>query len=174
MKLQHAIGFSVLVFALTLGFSQCAGTKNTMKISDTILISKAMQSQVYYQSWVAGVRGGGSGTDLYVSKSAVGNKELLTAYFNGNTVDFDPLIGKSQVYIARFKGSANRFKDQVMSADGVQEHVNKVPVKKDSIPFKLGVNEAVVSYLENKKIKHIKLTNIIKKEMLAYPSAPRR
>jgi len=173
MKLQHVIGFWVLVFALTLGFSQCTGTKNTMKISDTILISKAMQSQVYYQTWVAGVRGGGSGTDLYVSKSAVGNKELLTAYFNGKSVNFDPLTKQSNIYIARFKGEANQLKIQVMSANEVQEHVNKVPVKKDSIPFKLGVNEAVVSYLENKKVKYIKLTNITKKEMLAYPSAPR-
>lgn len=174
MKVQKIIGFSTLVFALTLGFSQCNGAKNVIMISETVTISKALKTQVYYQNWVAGVRGGGSGTDLYVSKSAVVNRELVTAYFRNKEVKFEPLNNNTSVYIARFKGDANQLQDKIMNADGMQEYGNKAPVKVDSIPFVLGVNDAVVSYLENNSMKYLKLVNIPEKPMLAYPSAPRK
>ena len=173
MILLQKIVFSVFVSIITLSFSQCTSTKKTMEIGITIELSKESITQVYYQNWVAGVRGGGSGTDLFISKSVVGNKQLVTAYFKENIVDFDTTTNESSMFIARFKGKANQIYDTNMNAEAINEYGNKVPVNKVEFPFILRSNEAVVSYLENKKLKYLKLINISKKESLAYPSAPR-
>ncbi len=173
MNFFQKLGVLLSLSALTFSFSQCASAKKTMEITKTIELSKKSSSEVYYQSWVAGVRGGGSGTDLYISKSSVGNKELITAYFMKKIVAFDTLTKGSKMFIARFKGEANKIFDIEMNADAVNEYGNKVLAEKTDFPFNLKPNEAVVSYLENKKIKYLKLTNISKKESLAYPSAPR-
>jgi len=170
MNAMHKIGFLMSLFILTLGFSQCTSPKVIMKIAHTIEVSK---TQAYYQKWVAGVRGGGSGTNLYVNKSLVKNKELITAYFKGKSVKFDAITENSNIFIARFKGDANQGYDLNMEAEAINEYGNTTPVKKDSIPFKLANNDAVVSYLDNKVLKFIKLKSIPEKEMLAYPSTHR-
>jgi len=173
MKLLQKIGFSVFAFMLTLSFSQCTSTKKTMKIGRTIELTKESNTEVYYQSWVAGVKGGGSGINLFVSKSVVENRQLITAYFKGKVVDFDHVEEGENMYIARFKGEANQVNDINMEAEGINEYGNKAPAEKKDFPFKLAFNEAVVSYLENNTLKYLKLINIHKKELLAYPSAPR-
>jgi len=144
-----------------------------MKITHTIELTKESNSDVYYEEWVAGVKDGGSGIDLYINKSVVGNKKLITAYFKGKSVEFSPKTKGSNVYIARFKGKVNQVNDINMEAVAINEYGNKAPVKKDSIPFELSVNDALISYLENNNLKYLILTNIPKKESLAYPSAPR-
>lgn len=173
MILFQKLGILLSLSALTLSFSQCTSAKKTMEIKKTIKLSNKSNSEVYYQNWMAGVRGAGSGTDLYISKSAVDNKQLITAYFMNRVVDFDVTTKESSMYIARFKGAANQIFDTNMEAEAINEYGNKAPVEKTQFPFKLVANEAVVSYLENKKIMYLKLTNISKKESLAYPSAPR-
>jgi len=145
-----------------------------MEITKTIEVSKESTSEVYYQNWVAGVKGGGSGTNLFVSKAIVKNKELITAYFKGRSVGFDPIHENSNVFIARFKGEANQRYDLNMEEEAINEYGNRTPTKKDSIPFNLAINDAVVSYLENNRLKYIKFTNVPQKEMLAFPSAPRK
>jgi len=173
MILFQKLGVFLSLSVLTLSFAQCTSTKKTMEITKTIELTKESISEVYYQKWVAGVRGGGSGTDLYISKSAVDNKQLITAYFMNKVVDFDVTTKESSMYIARFKGAANQIYDTNMESEAINEYGNKAPVEKTQFPFKLSTNEAVVSYLENNVLTYLKLTNIPKKESLAYPSAPR-
>jgi len=173
MILSKTSRIFLLLSALVLSFSQCSSTKKKIKISDTISVSKALQSEVYYQSWIAGVRGGGSGIDLYISKAAVEDKELITAYFNEKMIDFDSVTKESNMYVARFKNEVNQINDINMDADAINEYGNKVPVKKINFPFSLEFNEAVVSYIENKKTYYLKVINISKKETLAYPSVPK-
>ena len=173
MKLLQKIGFTVFVSILTLSFSQCTSVKKTMEITKIIELPKELTTDAYYQNWVAGVRGGGSGTNLYINKSVVGNKQLIAAYFKEKIVDFEPVTKMGDVYVARFKGKANQIYDMEMNADGINEYGNKAPIEKKDFPFKLAPNEAVVSYIENNIVKYLKLINISKKESLAYPSAPR-
>ena len=168
------LGVFLSLSVLTLSFSQCTSTKNSMEASKTIELTKESTSEVYYQNWVAGVRGGGSGTNLFVSKTLVENKELLTAYFKGKSADFDPIHEHSNVFIARFTGEANQRHDLNMEVQAINEYGNKAPLKKDSIPFNLAINDAVVSYLENNVLKYIKFKNVPQKEMLAFPSTPRK
>jgi len=173
MNKIYRMGLLMTLFVLTVGFPQCTSTKDTMKLTQTIELSEVSKTAVYYQNWVSGIKGGGSGMDLYINESVTGNKKLITAYFKGRSVEFSPKADNSNVYIAHFKGESNQKYDLNMEAEAINEYGNTNPVKKDSILFKLTINDAVVSYLENDSLKYLKLLNIPKKESLAYPSAPR-
>ena len=173
MKLLEKTSLILFVFILQLCLSQCNSTKNTMDMTETIDSSKGLNSVIYYQNWVAGIEGGGSGTDLYINKELVAGKELKTAYFKGRIVDFDSSVNQSNFFIARYKGNTNWKKDKNMDADTIKEYGNEAPVDASEFPFNLASNEAMVSYYENGIIKYLKLTNITKKASLAYPSMPK-
>ena len=72
MKTIRSISFVLLMFLVMTSFSQCSSAKD--------LQEKAPVSydQVYYQNWIAGVEGGGAGTNLFIPIS-------------GKQVDLDPV-----------------------------------------------------------------------------------
>lgn len=175
MSLFQRLIFISFLFFLAIGFSQCTSAKQNMKISETINISIQMKSQVYFQNWIAGIKGGGSGTNLFISASILTGKKPFKAWFKGKSANIETTkVNNVDFYVAYFKGDSNQLKDYTMEADVKQEYGNKIPVKKEVFPFDLLENEAVISYKENDKTKYLKLTNISQKEMLAYPSAPRK
>ncbi len=160
------IFFSTLVFV---GFSQCNTPKKAMKITKTITLQERNATQVYYQHWVAGVQGGGSGVNLVISKKVLDNIKPIKIYFRNKTA----LVEEKQFdYVARYKGTVNQINDYNMSANPKEEYGNTAAKNTENFPFQLQENEAIISYLQNNTTKYLKLTNITEKEMLAYPSAP--
>ncbi len=120
--------------------------------------------KIYSQKWVAGVKGGGSGTNLYIAFSKVSESVVFKdLYFRNKKTEVS--ISKDQV-IGYFKNQNNR--DVIMDGDATKEAANIPPEK---IPFQLKENEAVISYSENGKTYFYKISNIEEKEMLAYPNA---
>jgi hypothetical protein len=162
-----------LFFIAFFVFSQCKSSKDSVKISNEMSIVTKDYSVVYFENWIAGIQGGGSGTNLFVSKSILNNKKLISAYFRGKVTDFEVLKPSSNFYIARFKGVANLKRDLNMDNDIIKEYGNKSPMTSLHFPFELLNDEAVISYLENDIIMYMKLTNISQKESIPYPSAPR-
>lgn len=135
----------------------------------------AANSDVYSQSWVAGVRGGGSGTNLFISKSLISPNKPVSVYFRNKIINFEVLNVGNDFYIARFKGDANQLSDYNMSLDGTKEYGNEVPSDlKKPFPFELTNNEAVLAYEDSGKLKYIKITNIQQKMSVPYPAAPRK
>lgn len=160
-------------FYLFFVFVHCKSSKEHIKISNEISVTTKDLSLVYYETWIAGIQGGGSGTNLFVSKSVLTNKKLISAYFRGKVTDFEVLKPSSVYYIGRFKEEANLKRDLNMDNDVIKEYGNKAPMISLYFPFELLSDEAVVSYLENDIMKYLKLTNISQKESIPYPSAPR-
>ena len=125
---------------------------------------------VYAQKWVAGVKGGGSGINVFIP-------------VNENTVDLDSIYFRDQVtkleyskdqnmYVGRFKTEFNQPVDMIVSTDMKEESKNKVPMLKQALPFELEDNECVVSYLDEDKTMYYKFSEIAIKEPVHYPSAP--
>ena len=160
-------------FFLFFVFVHCKSSKEHVKISNEMSVITKDYSVVYFENWIAGIQGGGSGTNLFVSKSVLNNKKLISAYFRGKVTDFEVLKPSSNFYIARFKGEANLKRDLNMDNDVIKEYGNKTPLASLHFPFELLNDEAVISYLENDIMKYLKLTNISQKESIPYPSAPR-
>ena len=128
--------------------------------------------ECYYQSWIAGVEGGGSGTNIYIPIISNVNKiELDSVYFQGKVVKLE--FKNELLAIGRFTTDLNQKKDLIMSNEPYAEYGNEVnqtilkqwPSLKDS--------QCVISYKEGSKTKYFMIDNLSKKPLLAYPSAPR-
>lgn len=141
---------SVLLFLI---ISQCSSVKNLSSpefIGDTS----------YYQTWVAGVQGGGSGIDFYIDISNLPESiSLLELYFKDNKA---PVSIENKKYVVRFKTAKNTDVKDISSSEVKNEH---------KLPFEFGEEEAILSYKENGKLKYAKIQKIKNKGHIAYPSA---
>ena len=116
----------------------------------------------YYESWVAGVKGGGSGLNIHLTleKKLKKNLEIEGIYFKQKYCKLN--VQKENKYSGYILTSHNR--------DSNSEEAIKVTDEKEitNIPFTLEGNEAVLVYLENKKRSYLKLT-LREKEMESLP-----
>ena len=115
----------------------------------------------YCQKWVAGIKEGGSGLNIYAIINDISEGVTLKKfYFRGKSVDVktskDPI----------FKGNYIN-KSVIMGNNSIIEAAN-IPPKIS--PFKLENNEAVLSYDYNNKVYYHKILNIEEKQIIAYPS----
>ena len=156
---------SMMIYLCTLfSLFSCAGSKNTnlvLQESTPFTITGA-----YYQDWIAGVKGGGSGTHLYFSIENMNSDiEIVDVYFRKQQQKATNT--KENQYQVPFSNDLNRG-DTILDSNPIKEAQNEVP---KAIPFSLENNEAVLSYLQNGEKKYVKIPDLQEKPVLAYPSA---
>lgn len=146
MKNYISILFLILV-------TSCSSQDKVIKES-TIVAS--------YQSWVAGVRGGGSGINFYIDlKSELPvNIELKKLIFRGYEVPFEKQDNLH--FQAMIKTPSNQEK---IEGDDTQIYTSP----KNALT--LADNEAILIFLKNGKEYQQKITNVNEKPALEYPSA---
>ncbi len=128
---------------------------------------------VYYQHWVAGIQGGGSGVNIFIPIDNSDNTiQLDSVYFIGKVSKLESKPNTPDLFIGRFMSAANQKKDIIMSDEPNAEYGNELPEEIKKTPFELKPNECVISYVEDGKTKHFKITNITEKKAEFYPSAP--
>jgi len=154
----------IIITILSIFLANCGGSKSNNTKLDFTTNPPFKVQEVSSQKWVAGVKGGGAGTNLFITFSEVSKgvvfKEL---YFRNKKVEVS--VFKDKV-VGYFKNQNNR--DVIMDGDFTKEASNIPPEK---IPFQLNKNEAVVSYLEKNQLHYFKISNIEEKEILAYPKS---
>ena len=123
----------------------------------------------YYNSWIAGVQGGGSGINVFLPLKEKGKIMIDSLHFRGQKV---AVQNRGKLITGRFKSSVNQQKDIIMSSNPQDEYNNKLVLVRDTSPFKLTQNECVISYRVNGKRFYYKISNLKKEESIAYPSAP--
>lgn len=140
----------------------------TLFISATLLSCNATQTIVQennlsasYESWVAGVRGGGSGINFYVDlKTELSEEiELKKVIFRGYEVPFEKQDALH--FIARIKTEGNQQK-----FDGDDSQIYTSP--KNALT--LAENEAILIFLKNGKEIRQTIKEVKEKPMLLYPS----
>jgi hypothetical protein len=165
MKGINFFKYLVYLVFLSLAFLNCSSAQ---KIQSSIPIEFG---DVYYQHWIAGVKGGGSGINVFIN--VVSNKkniELDSVYFQGKVSKLEEV--NNSLFIGRFKTTANQREDLIMSSNPKEEYGNQIHKPKEDIPFELKNNQCIISYNEGSKIKYFMIEDIKKKKLLAYPSAP--
>ena len=125
-------------------------------------------SAPYYNSWVAGVEGGGSGINVFLPLKENGNISIDSLHFRGLKTAVET---RDKLIIARFKQFSNHKKDLIMSSNPEDEYNNKLELKQDTSPFNLPQNACVISYQINGNRFYYKISNLKKGETIAYPSA---
>ncbi|MEQ3655521.1 MAG: hypothetical protein ABNH00_06630 [Dokdonia sp.] len=157
--------FSFCIYFLILfGLTQCSsGQKLVGQPPFTI-------AEVYFEQWIAGVQGGGSGIDLYMPISKIPEDiQLEKAYFRNNTAPIDKI--EDGVFIARFKTHLNRERDLTLHADPIQEQTNTPPTQ-ERFPFELSSEEVGIQFLDKGKPYYTIIKNVIEKESIPRPGIP--
>ena len=126
-------------------------------------------SEPYYNSWVAGIEGGGAGINVFLPTTESPKIIIDSLHFRGEKSAVET---RDQLIIGRFKYSTNRKKDIIFSSNLQDEYRNKLPPSIDKTPFSLTQNECVISYQVNNKRFYYKISNLKRQRDIAYPSAP--
>ncbi len=123
--------------------------------------------EVYFQKWIAGVQGGGSGINFHVTfkKHLDENFKLKKLKFDAHESDFEQI--SETEFVARIKTNDN---DLILEENSEKEYGNKNPEE-----FKLNKNEALLIFynISSKKYYTKRVENVKEKPLLAYPSMGR-
>ncbi|NJB37112.1 hypothetical protein [Croceivirga sp. JEA036] len=123
------------------------------------------------QSWVGGRAESGSGIKLVipVEVSDKSKVDFKKAYFREKSADlkWQKVNGVASV-VANFVTISAPKPDIIMHADPKKEVGNTPPLPKEKLPFELEENECVLSYLENGKLKYVKLEGIKEQKKKLY------
>ncbi len=157
-----------LMVLIMISFSQCSSAQKLQKETPIKL------QTTYYQHWVAGIKGGGSGINIFIltENSELKNIQLDSVYFRGKASKLEVKPNNPNLFIGRFLLTPKQKRDVIMSNKPKAEYGNELLKLKEKIPFELKENECVVSYKEESKIKYFKIKNVVEKQPQYYPSAP--
>lgn len=147
-------------------FSNCGSSSQASKTVEFEKTPPFVISEIYSQDWVAGVKGGGSGTNLHITFSSMQEGLIIENVYFRKKTETPKLTGKALSYTCYFKGDLNR--DVIMDSDPAKEAQNTPRVP---FPFDLKNNEAIINYVLNGKNGYFKINEIEEKPMIAYPAA---
>ena len=163
---KYLFGLLGLSFIL-LSFSNC----NSSKLNEQSIVLEETAPftviEAYYHKWIAGVQGGRSGTNVFITiENLSDGVTIKNIYFEERATEAKNSPLKPKQYAGYFKNENNR--NTIMDINPNKEAQNTPPLR---FPLKLSTNEAVISYLQNGTIKFFKLSNLVEKELLPYPSS---
>ncbi len=149
----------LILLVITMTFSNCSSSK--IKFQEDAPLE---HNRPYFQEWVAGIKDGGSGVNIYFPNLVTKNNTKVDSVF------FRKMKGKLRngkaSYFATLKKPIPQ--DITMSGDSKSEYGNKLP----EFPFELKNNECVISYIEGGETKYVKIANLKEKAGEYYPSSP--
>ncbi|MFN0728404.1 hypothetical protein [Polaribacter gochangensis] len=157
----------LLFFCVAVSFSSCS----------TLKLTKSAPFRVFgatYHNWVGG-QPGVSGTNLIIGVENDANITFKKIYFHNKVVDASTTERKGKKYvIANISTSAEmvletRTKTTVNGGVVMSDERNNPKIKRETIPFNLEPNEAVVSYISGKKTYYYKVSKIKKTDTVFYP-----
>lgn len=159
----HVILLSIFSFS-------CNCEKKAIEQTNKEMINQDFPiSKIYYQSWVAGVRGGGSGINIHITfkdKLPMDVKlvKVQLLHYTSYTID----ITENSEYIGRIKTETN---EMVLAENPKDEYGNQAPIKKEN---SLKEGEVLLTFEKNGKEFTKLIENVKQVEMLAYPSTKPR
>ncbi len=165
--IKHFLTFFGMTFLLV-SFSNCGSSKDTKAIHFESNPPFTI-SEIFAQDWVAGVKEGGSGTNVHVTIDNLNeNLKIENIYFSNKILLVRQAGNNSKVFVGSYKTVPGR--DVIMDSNPTKEAKNTpIPV----FPFELGSNEAVIKYSVDGTAKFFKVSDVVIKPRIAYPAANR-
>ena len=135
-----------------------------------VVISKYFDTKiqnVYYQNWVAGLKGGGGGTNIYIEFIEKPSKDFVLNQLYYRNTKIKIAESTNNIYVANLVRAVNRNVKVELTDDAT------ISQKKEIIktPFPISENEAILEYTYKSRKRYYKISKINEKEMLFYPSA---
>jgi hypothetical protein len=148
----------IIIAFIFIGIVSCSNSKDLelQKASETI-------DYVYFQRWIAGVRGGGSGVNFHVNLKAPLEKDVILEKVQFESYEASFVKISETSYVAYLKTNGNQ-NDMVLDSNPEKEYGNKAP------DVTLKPNEANLFFTKNREEFVKNIQNVKEKPMLAYPS----
>lgn len=162
--------YKIIIVLLSLSITSCKcqeqtrdnqnGKENKVSQADNIPFE-----EIYYQSWVAGIQGGGAGITVYLNlkkplDTTIAFEKLQVKVYETTTIEkIDDLH-----YVARINTHTNDLK---LEEDPKKEYGNEIPAKSD---INLKEGQVKLFFTKNGKSLFQLVEGVQEKEMLAYPS----
>ncbi|MEW7289494.1 hypothetical protein [Aquimarina sp. 2304DJ70-9] len=165
MNFKMMITKIAILLVILASFTQCATSQNVDKKAPIVI------KDPYFQKWVAGLEGAGSGFTLFIPVEEDANIVLNYAYFRGKKVDLK--LNNESIYVGRYT-NPNTNRSLIMSDDPKEEFKNKAPIIEEKIPFQLTVNECIIAFTKNNKEGFFKTEDVSEKKVKAMPMRRRQ
>lgn len=121
----------------------------------------------YFQSWVAGVQGGGSGIDVFLPVKDLNNiTPDSSTHFRGQHVK---AVYKNKMIVGHFSTTKNQHQDIILSNEPLAEVGNQLLPIRNNSPFELPDNVCVLSYIIDDKRFYYKIKDLIQLKSSPYP-----
>ena len=120
----------------------------------------------YFQTWVAGIQGGGSGIDVFFPVKDLNNIIPDSIHFRGQRVK---AVYKNKMILGHFSTPKNQHQDIILSNEPLAEANNQLLPKQDHSAFELEPNTCVLSYIIDNKRFYYKITDLIQRKSNSYP-----
>jgi len=158
--------YKIITLFFSLSFLSCGTCKETIQSTEKIQLQEEIQ-EVYFQGWVAGVRGGGAGIGFYVNfkNSLKDNITLEIVHFKTYEAKFTKVNETN--YIANINTGQNQRDEILVETD---ENIKK-EIKVSNINLK--GNQAILFFRKDGKLYSKTIEDVKEKEMIAYPSMRR-
>jgi len=168
IKKEHMKSIKLLVLiCVAVSFSQCS----TLKLTESAPFN--VTGATYHQ-WVGG-QPGVSGTNLIIGVANDASIIFKKIFFHNHDVDarIEDKNGKKYI-IANISTSAKRIlvtrtTTYVNGGIVMNDKNNKPKIKRETIPFNIEPNEAVIKYMVGKKTYYYKVSKIKKTDTIYYP-----
>jgi hypothetical protein len=167
IKTMKTLAIILTLPLLLVSLINCGGTQKTNMEKSLVQNPPFKITEAYYQNWVAGVKEGGSGTNVHIVLREM-NPEvgIENIYFRDRILKAKNDAKQPNQFVGYLRNSSQR--DIIMDQNPIKEAQN-TPSK--SFPFQLEENQAVVEYQFNGKKHYYKITNLSQKDMIPYPQA---
>ena len=157
--------FTYTILAMVFSLSGCSSQKKLVKNAPFEM------GQGTCQSWTGGRPETGSGMKLEIPvlSESMSSIKMQQAFFRGKVADIsmNTMDGKL-IATANFMNANSAKPDIVMHADAKKEVGNQPPKLQEKLPFEIGENECVISYIDGDKVKYYKIEGVKEKKPLIY------
>ena len=164
-----SINKTLSVLLLSLSFFSLSNCGNAKTGVESITFQKNppfVIEQVTSQKWIAGVKEGGSGTNMKATISKIKQGVVFkNLYYRGQVTEIKNDLKKKGIYNAAF---VDEKQDFMMDSDPKVEAQN---TPRTVFPFELKLFEAVLSYEYQDTLYYVKITEVLEKEVMALPSS---
>lgn len=150
------------LFLSTLMLSCGSSNVDTQKLDGQTQIK-----EIYSQSWVAGVRGGGAGINVFVNLNNPFDEELTLEKIQFKTYEARFEKTNELSYLARINTGQNRLKGINVEVTDAEEVVVNNP------EINLKEKQAILFFKKDGKTYSKIIENVEEREMIAYPSMRR-
>ena len=162
MSLKTTCKISLFCLFILLG---CKTTNSLHYVSEIPILIEAP----YYQSWVAGVQGGGRGVDVFLPVKGLMRITPDSIHFREQRVK---AVYKNQMIVGYFSAPQNQPVDVILSNEPFAEAKNQLLPIEDRSALELESNACVLSYTVENKRYYYKITNLTQRPSTPYPTPP--